>query len=76
MKTYAYHDENGSIKSIVSFTAPDGHGLLLAASPGVFISKIEKVQFKSDTPTFEELSELAREHRIANPVISATVVKK
>ena len=76
MKTYAYHDESGSIKSIVTFNAPEGHALFLATAPGTFVSAIEKIKFKSETPEFSELSELARGHKIATSKSPATLVKK
>ncbi len=76
MKTYAHHDANGVIKSIITFQAPDTAGLMLTPTKGELVSELSEVSFKSKTPDFEELSEIARTYVVSEPLRKSGLKKK
>src|SRR4051812_3381826 len=47
MKTFAYHDSNGSIKEIIIIDAGVNEGLMLSANAGVLITETERLTFKA-----------------------------
>jgi len=76
MAIYVHYDGTGSIHSLISVHAPPGAGMMLVPNPGVFVAEIEGLQFKADVPTPEELSEIAKTHKVSSPVPRCKLAKK
>ena len=65
MKTYAHHDHEGNIKSLIVVDAPNHIGLMLTAQPGVFVTEMEGIKFKSKSPSIEELQAVMRDYKVS-----------
>ena len=64
MTTYVHHDAEGNIKGVVVVKSGDKVGLMLAPGPGVFVSKVEELKFKSETPSHKEIVDLIKNFKI------------
>ena len=76
MKTYAHHDSDGNIKSLINVNAPGNAGLMLTPKAGLFVSELEDIKFKTKTPETEELHEIARSYKVVTPHLKSKIQKK
>jgi hypothetical protein len=67
MTIYAQHDSTGMIRSLVVANAPAGGGMTLRPKAGLFVAEVEDLTLHSSYPHFEELRQIARSYRVANP---------
>jgi hypothetical protein len=68
MKVFAHYDAKGTIRSLISFQAPEGFSLGLIPQSGVFIAEVDGVKLESKENDLEKLAETARTYRIATPM--------
>ena len=76
MKTYAHHDPEGNIKSLIVVDAPNNSGLMLTLEPGMFVSEIQGLKFKSKSPSIEELRAIAKDFKVATSNQSGKIERK
>jgi hypothetical protein len=76
MKTYAHHNRDGSITSLISLNLPESAGLLLTPKAGVYVTEIEGIKLKGELPEFGELREIMRTRKISNSAHVSVLTKK
>ena len=76
MKIYAYYDFEGNVRSLVSVSAPEGGGLMLAPEPGLVVAEVEGVTLKSDASDIETLAEMVKTHKVSTPMPRCRLEKR
>ncbi|MDB4923214.1 hypothetical protein [Mucilaginibacter sp.] len=76
MKTYVHNDSEGNIKCIVSIDAPDHVGLMLTPKAGLFVTKVEDIEFQSKLLDVKGMKEIAKNFKISVPYHISGLEKK
>lgn len=76
MKIYAHHDVEGTIRSLTILDAPEGAGMMLSPSAGVFVTEVEGLKLKADQLDFEALRETANNHKVSTPQARSKLARK
>lgn len=74
MKTFAHHDAEGRISSVVLVNAPRGGGAMLAPKPGTLVAEVEGLRIK-DPGNVDAVREVVQRHRIPMSTLRCKVEK-
>jgi hypothetical protein len=66
MKIFTHYNEEGEIKTIITFDGPDHGGVQLPPKPGLFLSAVEEYHFESVKPSSSELQEIMKNYKISH----------
>jgi hypothetical protein len=76
MKTFAHHDPEGNIKSLIVINAPGNIGLMLTPRPGISVTEVEGIKFKSKSPSNEELQAIVKDFKLTGSGSKGRVERK
>ncbi len=76
MRLFAHHDVDGKIRSLTWFDAPEGIFVMLTPGPGELVSEIEGHKLMGTAPSEKALRDIAKNYKIAEPLVHRTLIKK
>ncbi len=79
MKTFAHHDSDGTIHSLVLVDAPEGVEVMLEPEPGELVTEIEGVEleFERGAENVDAVREFVESYKVAvRPTSPGKLIKK